>query len=145
MSLPSYNFPVGETTFASLNLTERSKSASAPFVRPAAIQSPVPPLFVVPDEGDRSAPNYSVALLKSNHWSKNNERQFDVLAEKKALGMATQEDLNALNELRLRRRKSKNPMGAEEVIFHYQRRQMESKLLKDLQEYVHFLEAPRGA
>lgn len=141
--MASFNCPSGGvTTFASLDLTERSKSASAPFVQPVALQSPEPSLFVIAGDGDLSAPTYSVALSKTD-WSKSNERRFDDLAEKKALGEATESELEELNGLRLARRKHKNPMSAEEVMFHYQRRKMESKLLNDLKEYVHFLEAPR--
>jgi hypothetical protein len=110
---------------------------------PASVQSP-PPL-VLPSatgNGDVTAENYFVHVQTSK-WTKNDERNFSNLAALKAVGKASEEDLSNLRQLQVRRRREKNPMTGDEVLFHYQRRQMESELLKNLQQYVKFLEAPR--
>lgn len=141
MSIGLSRFPEGQSTPASFNLTEKSKAVSAPFVRPAGVQPP-PPLITPPDAGDVTTASFSITLNPSN-WTNSDERLFSRFAVLKATKKASAKDLKTLAELQARRRLGKNPMCGEEVFFQYQRRQMESKLLKDLQEYVQFLEASR--
>ena len=61
------------------------------------------------------------------------------LAAKLALGTATGDQEVELDNLRDLRRRTRNPMSATEIIFQYQRRQREIRLLNELQNYVEFL------
>lgn len=144
MSIGLISFPEGQSTSPTLNLVQQSKSATPAFVAPAQIQSP-PPMLTLPEVSDISNANYTIHYNDTDEWSKRDEKEFSKLAEAKALGQATANDLKKLLRLRHRRRTAKNPMSGDEVLFHYQRRQMEAKLLKDLQDYVLFIQAPRGA
>lgn len=144
MSLGLLSFPEGQSTSPTLDLVEQSRSATPAFVAPVSFQSP-PQLVSLPEESDISSANYTVHFESSDRWSNREEREFSRLAEAKARGHATADDLEKLLILTHRRRIVKNPLSGDEVLFHYQRRKMEAKLLKDLQDYVLFIEAPRGA
>ena len=74
-------------------------------------------------------------------WSRAKERKFSALVEQKALRTATPAQLIELGNLQLLRRETKNAPSPEEVLFQYRRRQMEAKLLRQLADYVEFLQA----
>ena len=143
MSLGISHFPEGQSAATSFDLVERSRAAAAPYVAPSGVQSP-PPLVLPPQNGNGDlTPESFFIQVHSTEWTKSNEMSFSKLAALKALGKASSEELATLNELQIRRRKGRNPMAGDEVLFQYQRRQMEIELLKNLQQYVQFLEAPR--
>jgi len=114
-------------------------SVNAEFLSPSAHAAPPPP--PVAAEGHEVAPTMNIVLQDTAVWSHSKEREFSRLAALRATGKATREDQQAFRELQSVRRLKKNPVPADEVIFQYKRREMESKLLANLQDYVAFLES----
>ena len=116
---------------------------SGEFAAPKVVSAPPP--TVGGNEGDQVRTSHRVTIERVETWSHSKEGTFSRLAAAKALGKASSSQLTELERLRAIRRRMKNPMSADEVIFQYRRREMESRLLADLQRYVEFLEAPRRA
>lgn len=111
----------------------------------AARPSSAPPPPVSSGEAKVTGATLVYNIRDTSRWSHTKEQEFSRLAALKARGKATGEELAELSRLRQIRRKKKNPLSAEEVLFQYRRRQMEAKLLEEIQEYVAFIEAPRPA
>lgn len=115
---------------------------SSEFASPRATSTPPP--VVTSGDGDRVHSVMLVRMEEQVTWSHSKENEFSKLAALKARHKATPEQLAEFGRLLALRRRLKNPLSADEVIFQYQRREMESKLLNELQRYVAFLEAPRS-
>lgn len=88
------------------------------------------------------APDLTIAAAE-NKWTPALDKRLSVLAAKYALERATDEENRELDRLKLLRRRLKHPLSTDEILFQYRRRQKEAILLKQLQEYVEFLNAPR--
>ena len=87
-----------------------------------------PPPAIIGGDGDRVHTAYAVEIDEDAAWSHSKESEFSRLAALKAKEMASPDQVAALERLRIHRRRTKNPMSADEVVFQYRRREMETKL-----------------
>jgi hypothetical protein len=97
-----------------------------------------PPTVTIPLVESANPPSYEVTLRDDTGWTKSKERQFTDLLTLKALKRATPDELVKFRELQARRRRLKNPIKADEIIFQFKKQQMASKLLNDIQAYINF-------
>jgi hypothetical protein len=97
-----------------------------------------PPTVSIPLVEPAGPPTYEVTLRDDSGWTKSKERRFTDLLTLKALKRATPDELVKFRELQALRRKLKNPIKAEEIVFQFKKQQMATKLLNDIQEYINF-------
>ena len=69
-------------------------------------------------------------------WTSAMERKFQSLIRLKALGKASQEDLQELDSLKIDRRQLKNPLTSDQLLHQYRKLKKEEELLKLISEYV---------
>lgn len=134
-------------------LTSESGSGGASSVECGAVACEVQADFTVPRgltspadaiplrDVKENRETISVALRQTESWSNTKEREFARLAALRALGHASKEDEVEFASLLALRRRTKNPLSADEIVFQHRRREMEQKLLTDLARYVDFLES----
>jgi len=126
---------LGMTAAAMIPATAILPDARFHYATMAEINQPTVTIPLVEPAGP---PSYEVTLRDDSGWTKSKERQFTDLLTLKALKRATPEQLVKFRELQARRRKLKNPIKADEIVFQFKKQQMASKLLSDIQEYITF-------
>ncbi|MGH7996720.1 MAG: hypothetical protein ACREFX_10250 [Opitutaceae bacterium] len=112
------------------------------FNLPSRVEAPPPPVFT--PKGTAISSGYSVPPHQVVKWSNTREFRYSELATKRALGEVSEKEEEEFDSLLKQRRRAKNPPSADEIIFQYKRRQMEARLLTQLQEYANFIDAPRS-
>ena len=127
----------------SLRSDAGANSLEGVFNLQSTVQAPPPP--VVASNGSTTSSGYSVLPNPDDTWSNTREFRFSKLASKRALGEASVKEQKEFDSLLKQRRRARNPPSTEEVLFQYKRRQIETKLLLQLQEYANFIDAPRSA
>lgn len=102
-----------------------------------------PPRVSSRGQADVVQVDYSVSRNHDDKWTFSLEKNFARLAAKIAGEEATKEELKEFAELQKIRRRTRNPLTAEEIIFDFKRRKLEADIVASLHRYVEFIEAPR--
>ena len=71
-------------------------------------------------------------------WNTVSAKRFDLLAEKEALGTATQQELDELETLSLVRRRKIAPRSGTAILHEFEERELIRDLLRSLNRYVQF-------
>jgi hypothetical protein len=136
------HFQAGQSVAAPISAPRETSALVMNSFRPAeAFQAPPPLVSAVGDSGV-ATPAIDCPRHVDETWSNTREKAFSILALKVAKRQHTQEELAHFHQLQAFRRRTRNMRSAEEILFDFRRRQIESKLIASLHEYVDFLEAP---
>lgn len=93
------------------------------------------------DEAAESEYLSSPAPEKAEEWNNSKERRFSDLVTAKALRTASEQDLADLSALAIRRRRAKETLSAEDIVFEFKRKQWAAALEKQVAGFLNFTNA----
>jgi hypothetical protein len=96
--------------------------------------------FLTPTGGDEGEITIDIRKPKKNEWAAGQERRFDALVQREALGTITEDEQTELEHLDALRSALKIQRTGEEILFEQQLRTATRKLVEALGNYVHICE-----
>ena len=138
-----FPIPISDSDQRLFSASEEAANLASDMFRSGEVIYAEPPRVPTDSEADSVHADFSVGRNEDLKWSKTQERSFSRMAAKIATRKATSEEQNKFKELQPLRRRTRNALTSEEILFDFKRRQLEGHLIASLHKYVEFLETPR--
>lgn len=140
----SFPIPVSDNQQALFKPADEAASLVGDLFRASEVIYAEPPRVSHDNKADTVGVEYLVGRQEELTWSNTQERKFARLAAKIAANKADGRERKEFSELQVVRRRTRNPLSSEDIVFDYKRRQLEARLLASLHNYVEFIETPRS-
>jgi len=93
---------------------------------------------IVNSAGEITSPTIPAAIQRSE-WKKSDEKRFDALVVREALGTITAPEFQQLEELQTVRRSFRSKRSFDEILYDYERERMLTNIQRMVDQYVRFI------